>query len=128
MLISYNQSYEKIAMGLLSYIPDLKNVSYLQEEMESYIENENKKLYLWRDEHTENIVAIIGLGFDDSILLVRHLSVSPSFRNEGIIYKMLDKLQSLYPDLMINGTLDTAPFLSKWVQRNIDSCSGTDLK
>ena len=113
-------------MGLLSYIPDLRTVTYLQEEMESYIENENKKFYLWRDAHTENIVAIIGIGLDDSVLLVRHLSVSPSFRNEGIIYKMLDKLQTLYPDLMINGTLETAPFLSKWVQKNIEECSRTE--
>ncbi|UJF14852.1 N-acetyltransferase [Jeotgalibaca sp. MA1X17-3] len=126
MLISYNQNYEKISMGLLSYIPDLKNISHLQEELDSYIENGDKKLYLWRDEHTENIVAIIGIGCDDSVLLVRHLSVSPSFRNEGIIYKMLDKLQSLYPELMINGTLDTAPFLSKWVQKNIEGYTETD--
>ncbi|MDE1549377.1 N-acetyltransferase [Jeotgalibaca caeni] len=117
MLISYNQNYEKIAMGLLSYIADLKSMERLQVEMDSYNHEENKKLYLWRDQETDNIVGIVGVEYDESMVLIRHLSVSPSFRNEGMIYKILDRLQSLYPEQVMNGTLETALFVSKWVQK-----------
>lgn len=117
MLISYNQNYEKIAMGLLSYIADLKSMERLQVEMHSYNHEENKKLYLWRDQETDNIVGIVGVEYDESMVLIRHLSVSPSFRNEGMIYKILDRLQSLYPEQVMNGTLETALFVSKWVQK-----------
>lgn len=117
MLISYNQNYEKIAMGLLSYIADFKAVDRLLDEMESYIHSEDKRLYLWKDKETENIVGIIGLEYNDVVVLVRHLAINPSFRNEGIVYKTLDKLQSHFPDHAINGTLETAPLIAKWAQK-----------
>lgn len=117
MLISYNQNYEKIAMGLLSYIADFKTVDRLLDEMESYIHSEDKRLYLWKDKETENIVGIIGLEYNDVVVLVRHLAINPSFRNEGIVYKTLDKLQSHFPDHAINGTLETAPLIAKWAQK-----------
>ena len=77
MFISYNQSYEKIAMGLLSYVTDLKNVARLKPEMESYIENVDRKLFLWKDEVTDNIVALIGVEISEAMVLVRHIAVSP---------------------------------------------------
>lgn len=117
MLISYNQNYEKIAMGLLSYIADFKAVDRLLDEMESYIHSEDKRLYLWKDKETENIVGIIGLEYNDVVVLVRHLAINPSFRNEGIVYKTLDKLQSHFPNHAINGTLETAPLIAKWAQK-----------
>ena len=117
MLISYNQNYEKIAMGLLSYIADFKAVDRLLDEMESYIHSEDKRLYLWKDKETENIVGIIGLEYNDVVVLVRHLAINPSFRNEVIVYKTLDKLQSHFPDHAINGTLETAPLIAKWAQK-----------
>ncbi|AZP05297.1 GNAT family N-acetyltransferase [Jeotgalibaca ciconiae] len=126
MLISYNQNYEKIAMGLLSYIADLKNVERLQKEMESYISEEDKRLFLWRDTETDNIIAIIGIEWAESIVLVRHISVNPSFRNEGIMHKMLDKLKTRFPDQTINGTLETVPIITKWVQKNAETSSELD--
>ena len=120
MFISYNQSYEKIAMGLLSYVTDLKNVARLKPEMESYIENVDRKLFLWKDEVTDNIVALIGVEISEAMVLVRHIAVSPSFRNEGIVHRLLDGLQQHYPRSTINGTLETAPFLAKWNQKQLN--------
>ena len=126
VLISYNQNYEKIAMGLLSYVADLKNVDRLQKEMATYIQEEDKKLFLWRDTDTDNIVALVGIEYAESVVLIRHLSVNPSFRNEGLIYKMLDKLNLLYPIQSINGTLETAPIIAKWVQKNAEMAPDLD--
>lgn len=117
MLISYNQNYEKIAMGLLSYIADFKSVDRLQDEMESYIQSEDKQLFLWKDTDTDNIVGIIGVEYNDVVALVRHVAINPSFRNEGIVYKLLNKLQSFFPNHAINGTLETAPIIAKWAQK-----------
>ena len=117
MLISYNQNYEKIAMGLLSYIADFKSVDRLQDEMESYIHSEDKRLFLWKDTETDNIVGVIGLEYNDVVVLVRHVAINPSFRNEGISYRVLNKLQSYFPDHAINGTLETAPLIAKWAQK-----------
>ena len=36
MLIRYNDDFKKIAMGLLSYVPDLKEPSRIEEEIEWY--------------------------------------------------------------------------------------------
>lgn len=119
MFISYNQSCEKIAMGLLSYVTDLKNVARLKPEMESYIENVDRKLFLWKDEETDNIVALIGVEIDEAMVLVRHIAVSPSFRKEGIVHQLLDGLQQHYPASTINGTLETAPFIAKWNQKQL---------
>ena len=126
VLISYNQNYEKIAMGLLSYVADLKNVDRLQKEMATYTQEEDKKLFLWRDTDTDNIVALVGIEYAESVVLIRHLSVNPSFRNEGLIYKMLDKLNLIYPIQAINGTLETAPIIAKWVQKNAETAPDLD--
>lgn len=122
MLISYNQNYEKIAMGLLSYIADFKLVNRLQDEMESYTVSDDKRLFLWKDNETDNIVGVIGVEYNEVVVLVRHVAINPSFRNEGIVYKVLDKLQTHFPNHAINGTLETAPFIAKWSQK----INGTD--
>lgn len=126
MLLAYNQTHEKIAMGLLSYIADLKDVPRLKSEMDDYINEDRKKLFLWRDEDTENIVGIIGLEWDESMLLVRHIAVTPSFRNEGVVLKMLERLHTLYPEHSISGTLETGPLIAKWVQKGNESSSKTE--
>lgn len=120
MFISYNQSREKIAMGLLSYVTDLKNVARLKAEMDSYIENDGRKLFLWKDEETDNIVALAGVESSEGMVLVRHLAVSPSFRKEGIVYLLLDGLQLQYPFCSISGTIETAEFISKWSKKQKD--------
>lgn len=114
MFIPYNQTYEKIAMGLLSYVPDLKNVSRLQSEIDSYRQDNKRKLFVWKDEPTENIVGLIGSEISDTTILVRHIAVSPSFRNEGISYSLLDGLHAEYPEKTISGILETASLIAKW--------------
>lgn len=124
MLLSYNQNYEKIAMGLLSYIADFKDVSRLKAEMDAYLADEQRKLFLWRDEETENIVGVMGIEWDEAMILVRHIAINPSFRKEGITAKMLGKLHSLYPQQSISGTLETAPLIAKWVQKSNEEPDG----
>ncbi len=116
MLLDYKNEYEKISMGLLSFVPDLKDVSRLQNEMDWYQSKENYKLYLWKSEETQDIIAVIGVEIGNDMILVRHISINPSFRNEGISYKILEALEKRLPQKKVMGTLETASLIAKWEQ------------
>lgn len=117
MLISYNEDYEKITMGLLSYIPDFKDPERLLEELSLYEDDPNRKIYLWQSEETRNLIAVLGVEEEKDIVLLRHIAIDPSFRKEGLIYVLLDHLVEKIADKKIVGTLETASIISKW-QKN----------
>lgn len=117
MLIQYNDDYEKIVMGLLSYITDLKEPVRLEEELERYGAQENRKIYLWQSEETKNLIGIVGVEEEEDLVLLRHISIDPSFRNEGLTYRMLDALKEKYTDKNIVATLETASIISKWQKK-----------
>lgn len=116
MLLDYKNDYEKISMGLLSFVPDLKDVSRLQDEMDWYQSKEDRKLYLWKSEDTQDIIGVIGAEIGNDMILLRHISINPSFRNEGISYKMLEALERRFPQKKIMGTLETSALVAKWEQ------------
>ncbi|QDI89903.1 N-acetyltransferase [Salicibibacter halophilus] len=83
MIIKYKPAYRKIAMGLLSYTPELKEVKTLQETMNEYESDESMKLYLWKKE--EDIVGVIGFqACTNGDVMLRHICVNPSYRHEGL--------------------------------------------
>ena len=98
MLIRYKQNQEKIAMGLLSFMPVEKDdVRLLQQTMKNYVENDHWHLYLWKEE--EDIVGAIGFKIEDELsVVVQHISVNPSYRNIGIGKKMIDAVKKMYGD------------------------------
>lgn len=121
MLYHYKKAFEKIAMGLMSYASDLNQTTRLLEEMELYQKDPERELYLWKSEETDDFVAVLGVEIEQKVLLLRLISVNPSYRNEGISSKMLDALQKLYPDLPIMGTLETTPIIQAWrVEKQAD--------
>lgn len=94
MLIRY-KNQEKIAMGLLSFMPIEKDVKMLQQTMQAYEENPNWHLLLWKEE--EDIVGAIGIRIEDDIqVVIQHISVNPSYRNVGIGHKMVDAVTNQY--------------------------------
>ncbi len=91
MLIKYRQAYKKIAMGLLSYMPTEKDLKKLLETMETYENDKNWELFLWKE---EDIIGVIGICLlEDGNALLQHVSVNPSFRQEGIGRQMIESLQ-----------------------------------
>ncbi|MCL1631865.1 GNAT family N-acetyltransferase [Sporolactobacillus sp. CPB3-1] len=88
MLIHYKKSYEKIAMGLLSFVPSLKELKPLMETIKRYEEDERWQLFLWKDD--EDIVGVIGIQMtSDHEAIIEHISVTPSYRAEGVGKKMI---------------------------------------
>lgn len=114
MLIRYKADYQKITMGLLSYVPDLKETSRLTKEMEWYDQEENRQLFLWKSEETGDLAGVLGIEEDEEIVLLRHIAVNPSYREEGMAYNMLNALSKLYASKRIVGTIETASIVTKW--------------
>lgn len=95
MLIRYKKNLEKIAMGLLSFMPEQKDVKILQTTIEQYGSNENWHLYLWRKD--EDVLGAIGLKIEDNMsAIIQHISVDPSHRNLGIGKNMVREVKKIY--------------------------------
>mgnify|MGYP001097840327 CR=1 FL=1 len=117
MLLKYKTDYEKIAMGLLSFIPDLNDVSRLKAELKWYQTEVGRQLLLWKNA-AGNIAGVVGVEQNKDYLIVRHLSLSPSDRQEGNSFKILDELAALYPEDKLMGTIATSALLGKWEQHH----------
>ena len=120
MLIQFNSDYEQISMGLLSFIEDFKDPARLQEEIERYKISEERDLFLWQSEETGNLIGLIGIEKENDYILLRHISIDPSFRNEGISYRMLEALNERYPNNNIVSTLETASIVSSWQRKRAE--------
>jgi len=110
MLIRYKKAYEKIAMGLLSFMPNEKDLKKLQATIKKYETEDEWQLFLWKE---EDITGLIGVIADDEKVEVQHISVNPSHRHEGIGKSMLNSLKPLYENKSINPTEYTAAFFDK---------------
>ncbi|MBT2656455.1 GNAT family N-acetyltransferase [Bacillus sp. ISL-18] len=112
MLIRYKKTFEKIAMGLLSFMPDEKDLKKLQLTMKEYETEENWQLFLWKE---EDIIGLLGVLFDHpgNQIIIQHISVNPSHRFQGIGKKMVRALKEMYADKVIISNENTAPFIEK---------------
>ncbi|WP_026570073.1 MULTISPECIES: GNAT family N-acetyltransferase [Sediminibacillus] len=94
MLIRYKKSFEKIAMGLLSFMPEEKEVRKLQSTIKEYEENPDWQLFLWKE---EDILGAVGVRFENEInVVIQHITVNPSHRNMGIGRKMVQAVRDTY--------------------------------
>lgn len=111
MLIRYKKAFEKIAMGLLSFMPNEKDLKKLQQTVKQYESDDSWQLLLWKE---EDITGLLGIQFvNDGSLQIQHISVNPSHRHQGIGKRMVCALQELYPDKLIVPNAETAGFIEK---------------
>lgn len=95
MLNRYKKNLEKIAMGLLSFMPEEKDVKKLQQTIKQYETNPDWHLFLWKED--DDVLGAIGLRIENEInAVIQHISVNPSHRNIGIGKKMINEITSLY--------------------------------
>ncbi|MGN8647116.1 GNAT family N-acetyltransferase [Gracilibacillus sp. HCP3S3_G5_1] len=114
MLIRFKKRFEKIAMGLLSFMPDEKEVTKLQDTIKEYETNEDWQLFLWKEE--EDVLGAIGVYLDklSQSAVVQHISVNPSHRNMGIGKKMVNALKNHYgTSYKVIANKQTEKFLEK---------------
>lgn len=96
MLIRYKKNSEKIAMGLLSFMQQEKDVKKLQQTIKEYETNPEWHLFLWRE---DDVLGAIGVRIEDDLnAVIQHISVNPSHRNSGIGKKMINEVHRMYKD------------------------------
>lgn len=93
MLVRYKKTLEKIAMGLISLMPQEKDIKRLMETIQQYEQKENWTLFLWKN--GEEYVGAIGIAEEDDAVVVQHITVIPSYRGEGVALEMLQELQNM---------------------------------
>jgi len=112
MLIRYKKTFEKIAMGLLSFMPNEKDVKKLQQTMKQYETDENWQLYLWKND--DDIIGLVGIvRLNETDFEIRHLTVNPSYRNQGIGRRIVRAVHELHPDANFTPAPDVEPFMKK---------------
>ena len=111
MLVRYKKALEKIAMGLLSFMPQEKDVKRLMETIQQYEQQEDWMLYLWK--RGEEYVGIVGVLVEETVATIQHITVIPSYRGEGIALKMLQELCDLGLFTEIKPNEETEPFIQK---------------
>lgn len=112
MLNRYKRSHEKIAMGMLSFMPREREVKRLKQTMELYNEDPTWQLFLWKAD--DDYVGAIGIHIeDDESFTVHHISVIPSFRGEGIGHKMVARVEKLMGNRKAKPTEETKAFMMK---------------
>jgi riboflavin biosynthesis RibT protein len=117
MLIRYKKTFEKIAMGLLSFMPNEKDLKKLQQSMKNYEMEESWQLFLWKSE--DDIIGLIGITFQNSDSYeIQHISVNPSHRNQGIGKKMVQAMKEIYPAKMMLTNHLTEGFINKCGDEN----------
>lgn len=81
MLIECKNDKEKVAMGLLSYLPDFKNLANLKDEIRLNKNSKEFRLFLYRD-HNPNFVGVIGTQWDEQFIVIRYISLAPDYRKK----------------------------------------------
>lgn len=112
MLIRYKKSFEKIAMGLLSFMPAEKEIKQLQQTIKQYEVEDNWQLFLWKYE--EDIIGAIGVIFKgEDTVEVQHITVNPSHRHQGVGKSMVNAVTDLYKNKTVVPNEDTKAFFEK---------------
>lgn len=117
MLIRYKNNLEKIAMGLLSFMPEEKNVKNLQQTIEHYSKKDNWHLYLWKQE--DSYLGAIGIRVKDNMsVIIQHVTVDPSHRNLGIGRNMVNNIREMYREnYEVIANENVASFFNKCLEK-----------
>ena len=102
---------EKIAMVLLSFLPDHIEVKKLMDTMQIYDQHDDWQLYLWKKD--DEYVGAIGVKVEDDTAIIQHLTVIPSYRGEGVGKEMVSELCDLDDIEHVRGINEVQPFIQK---------------
>lgn len=115
MLVAYNKEYQKIVMGLLSFIPGLRDVHRLQREID-WSQSENHPIYLWKAPYSDQFVGVAVLEIGEEYVILRRLSFSPSERSGKNVYDFLSAIAQRYEHQRLMGTFATQPLVTNWAR------------
>lgn len=117
LLVRYRKDYEKIVMGLLSLVPDLRNYDRFTEELTEALA-QHYPVYLWKDSEDNHFIAVAIVEEGDNYLLLRRISFTPSERSGKNVFALLTALQEQYPGKRLMGTIRNQPLITTWERNN----------
>lgn len=98
-------------MGLLSFMPQQKDVKKLMETMQSYEQEDSHQLFLWKKD--DEYVGIVGVVTEGSVATIQHITVVPSYRGEGVAKEMLKELLASGEFTEIKSSEEIETFVNK---------------
>ena len=84
MLVRYRKDYQKIALGLLSLVKDLRKDNRFMEEMDWALAND-WPIFLWKDMDDSHFIGIVMIEIGDCYVLVRRYRLRQA-NERGIIF------------------------------------------
>lgn len=100
MLIECKNDKEKVAMGLLSYLPDFKNLANLKDEIQLNKNSTEFCLYLYRSK-VPNFIGVIGTQISKHFVIIRYLSFAPDYRQAKYEARAVQELAQNSPSKVI---------------------------
>ncbi|WP_283582770.1 reductase [Limosilactobacillus difficilis] len=113
MLKSYRKDYQKIVMGILSFVPQLHDVERVRDEI-AWSLQQGYHIYLWHNADEDHFTGVAIIQEGDNYVLVRWLSFTPSERSGRNVYGMLTAIAQLFPRKRVMGTFNTQPLITNW--------------
>ncbi len=117
MLVNYRKDYEKIVMGLLSFIPDLREYNRLDDEI-SWENERPRQIFLWKNTNIDQFSGVAIVEHGDDYILLRRMSFTPSERSGRNMYLFLTAIANQAPEKQVVGTLKTQSLVTNWQRSN----------
>lgn len=117
MLVNYRKDYEKIVMGLLSFIPDLREYDRLDDEI-SWGNERPRQIVLWKNTNIDQFSGVAIVEHGDDYILLRRMSFTPSERSGRNMYLFLTAIANQAPEKQVVGTLKTQSLVTNWQRSN----------
>ncbi|WP_295731602.1 reductase [uncultured Limosilactobacillus sp.] len=117
MLVNYRRDYEKIVMGLLSFIPDLREYNRLDDEI-NWGNEHPRQIVLWKNTNIDQFSGVAIIENGDDYILLRRMSFTPSERSGRNMYLFLKAIANEAPEKQIVGTLKTQSLVTNWRHSN----------
>lgn len=113
MLVEYRNNYQKIALGLLSYVPKIADYQDIHKTLNWYLSQNDRRLFLWKNE-VNNFTGIIGIQFIENYVLLRIIVMSAQENRLMDKVRVLNALQDLFSDKKILGTMENVDLITQW--------------
>ncbi|MCK8624078.1 riboflavin biosynthesis protein RibT [Apilactobacillus sp. TMW 2.2459] len=119
MLFKYRNEYKKIAMDMLSLLPEVNDIDFVEEEIEWYSNSNSRNIYLWRNKEN-NWAGLISVEEKSKNIIVRRIILTPESWSINNCCIMIDALSHIYIDKKVIGTMDTTSICEIWEKRKND--------
>ncbi|WP_099974723.1 RibT protein [Lactobacillus terrae] len=118
MLIKYSNDNRKVAMGFLSYISDLKELSNLEREIDLFENDDTRQLYLWKSEFAD-YAGVVAISIESNCIYIEYFSLNPSFRSQSNEFLIYDELKAIYPDKIVLGNRKLVNSIRDWEKQKL---------